>query len=101
MGPTRLMYKKLTEGWVPGWAASFGMAKQVGLKIGQMFVNPLYLGHESGSEVSFAPLYPTRTMPSNIVDNFWASSWPVAVHCRPRAIECLGHLGYAIVALRD
>ena len=69
----------MTEGWVPGWAASFGMANQVGLGIGQTFVNPLHLRHESGSEVSFAPLHPARAAPSNIVDNLWASSWPAAV----------------------
>ena len=33
---------EVTEGRVPGWAASFGMAHQVGLGIGQTFVNPLH-----------------------------------------------------------
>ena len=70
--------QEMTGGWVPGWAASFGMANQVGLGSGQTFVNPLHLRHESGSEVLFAPLCPARTALSNVGDDLWASSRPAA-----------------------
>ena len=82
----------MTEGRVPGWAASFGMANQVGLGIGQTFVNPLHLWHESGSEVLFAPLCPAQAVPSNVVDDLWVSSWPAAA-AAGHAVEYLGHPG--------
>ena len=68
----------MTESWVPGWAASFGMADQVGLGIGQTFVNLLCQWHEAESEVLFLPSNPAHAMLSSIVDEFWASSRPVA-----------------------
>ena len=43
MSPTQM--KKLESGrrvGFPGWAASFSIAHQVGLGLGQMFVNPLH-----------------------------------------------------------
>ena len=47
--------------------------------IGKMLVNPLNQWHEAGSEVLFAPLNLARATLSSVVDEFRASSRPVAV----------------------
>ena len=42
---------EVAESRVPAWAASFSAMHQVGLVLGQTFVNPLHQWHEAGSEV--------------------------------------------------
>ena len=54
------------------------MVNQIGLGIGQTFLNPLHYRHEAGSEVLFAPSHPGCATPSSVVDDFWASSQRVA-----------------------
>ena len=67
---------KVTESWVPGWAASFGTVYQIGLGLGQTFVNPLYQQHEAGNEVLFAPLNPAHAMLISLMDEYWAGFQP-------------------------
>ena len=83
MGPTQLKHWKQSESWVPCWAASFSTAHQVGLALGQTFVNPLHQWHEAGSEVSFVPSNPAQTKLNSLVDEYWASSW--------LAVPAVGH----------
>ena len=60
------------ESQVLGWAASFGMAYQVGLGLGQVFINPLHQkGHEAGSEVLFALSNPAWAILISLVDKYW------------------------------
>ena len=79
MGPTQLKHWKWQKiGFLAGLPV-LGVMHQVGLGLGQMFVNPLHQWHEARSEVLFVPSNSAWAMLISLIDKHWACSQPTAV----------------------